>query len=50
MLDEGCDVFIVIVVVVDYCVVEVVEYKIKKVGDEFNVFLIKNFDIVVIIV
>ncbi|KAK0352350.1 hypothetical protein LTR94_021149 [Friedmanniomyces endolithicus] len=46
MLDEGCDVFIATAAVADYRVAEVAEHKIKKAGDELNVSLIKNPDIV----
>lgn len=45
-LEEGCDVFIATAAVADYRVAEVAEHKIKKVGDELNVSLIKNPDIV----
>mgnify|MGYP002662030933 CR=1 FL=1 len=46
MLDEGCDIFIATAAVADYRVAEVAEHKIKKSGDELNVSLIKNPDIV----
>ncbi|WP_180085577.1 bifunctional phosphopantothenoylcysteine decarboxylase/phosphopantothenate--cysteine ligase CoaBC [Acinetobacter sp. YH12145] len=46
MLDEGCDIFIATAAVADYRVAEVAEHKIKKAGDELNVALIKNPDIV----
>jgi phosphopantothenoylcysteine decarboxylase/phosphopantothenate--cysteine ligase len=46
MLDEGCDIFIATAAVADYRVAEVAEHKIKKAGDELNVSLIKNPDIV----
>jgi phosphopantothenoylcysteine decarboxylase/phosphopantothenate--cysteine ligase len=46
MLDEGCDIFIATAAVADYRVAEVAEHKIKKSGDELNVALIKNPDIV----
>lgn len=45
-LVEGCDVFIATAAVADYRVAEVAEHKIKKAGDELNVALIKNPDIV----
>ena len=45
-LEEGCDVFIATAAVADYRVAEVAEHKIKKAGDELNVSLIKNPDIV----
>ena len=46
MLDEDCDIFIATAAVADYRVAEVAEHKIKKSGDELNVALIKNPDIV----
>lgn len=46
MLEEGCDIFIATAAVADYRVAEVAEHKIKKAGDELNVSLIKNPDIV----
>lgn len=46
MLNEGCDIFIATAAVADYRVAEVAEHKIKKAGDELNVSLIKNPDIV----
>ena len=46
MLDDGCDIFIATAAVADYRVAEVAEHKIKKAGDELNVALIKNPDIV----
>ena len=46
MLEEGCDIFIATAAVADYRVAEVAEHKIKKSGDELNVTLIKNPDIV----
>lgn len=46
MLDSGCDIFIATAAVADYRVAEVAEHKIKKAGDELNVALIKNPDIV----
>ena len=46
LLDEGCDVFIATAAVADYRVAEVVEHKIKKSGDELDIALIKNPDIV----
>ncbi len=45
-LDDGCDIFIATAAVSDYRVAQVVEHKIKKAGDELNVALIKNPDIV----
>lgn len=45
-LDEGCDIFIATAAVADYRVAEVAEHKIKKAGDELNVALVKNPDIV----
>lgn len=45
-LDEGCDIFIATAAVADYRVAEVAEHKIKKAGDELNVSLVKNPDIV----
>ena len=45
-LEEGCDIFIATAAVADYRVAEVAEHKIKKEGDELNVSLIKNPDIV----
>ncbi|WP_163121337.1 bifunctional phosphopantothenoylcysteine decarboxylase/phosphopantothenate--cysteine ligase CoaBC [Acinetobacter portensis] len=46
MLDEGCDIFIATAAVADYRVASVAEHKIKKSGDELNVSLVKNPDIV----
>lgn len=46
MLEEGCDIFIATAAVADYRVAEVAEHKIKKAGNELNVSLIKNPDIV----
>ena len=46
MLEEGCDIFIATAAVADYRVAQVAEHKIKKAGDELNVSLIKNPDIV----
>ncbi|OTG83174.1 bifunctional 4'-phosphopantothenoylcysteine decarboxylase/phosphopantothenoylcysteine synthetase [Acinetobacter sp. ANC 4558] len=46
MLKEGCDVFIATAAVADYRVAQVAEHKIKKSGDELDVALIKNPDIV----
>jgi phosphopantothenoylcysteine decarboxylase/phosphopantothenate--cysteine ligase len=46
MLDAGCDIFIATAAVADYRVAEVAEHKIKKAGDELNVALVKNPDIV----
>lgn len=45
-LETGCDVFIATAAVADYRVAEVAEHKIKKAGDELNVSLVKNPDIV----
>lgn len=45
-LEEGCDIFIATAAVADYRVAEVSEHKIKKAGDELNVSLVKNPDIV----
>ncbi|OTG64671.1 bifunctional phosphopantothenoylcysteine decarboxylase/phosphopantothenate--cysteine ligase CoaBC [Acinetobacter silvestris] len=45
-LEEGCDIFIATAAVADYRVAEVAEHKIKKAGDELNVSLVKNPDIV----
>ncbi|MFW1753524.1 bifunctional phosphopantothenoylcysteine decarboxylase/phosphopantothenate--cysteine ligase CoaBC [Acinetobacter wanghuae] len=45
-LDDGCDIFIATAAVADYRVAQVAEHKIKKAGDELNVALIKNPDIV----
>ncbi len=45
-LDGGCDIFIATAAVADYRVAQVAEHKIKKAGDELNVNLIKNPDIV----
>nr|WP_218948887.1 bifunctional phosphopantothenoylcysteine decarboxylase/phosphopantothenate--cysteine ligase CoaBC [Acinetobacter sp. YH01022] len=45
-LDKGCDIFIATAAVADYRVAEIAEHKIKKAGDELNVALIKNPDIV----
>ncbi len=46
MLENGCDIFIATAAVADYRVAEVAEHKIKKAGDELNVALVKNPDIV----
>lgn len=46
LLDEGCDVFIATAAVADYRVAEIAEHKIKKSGDELEIALIKNPDIV----
>ena len=46
MLEEHCDIFIATAAVADYRVAEVSEHKIKKAGDELNVALVKNPDIV----
>lgn len=46
LLDEGCDVFIATAAVADYRVAEVAQHKIKKSGDELDIALIKNPDIV----
>lgn len=45
-LDDGCDIFIATAAVADYRVAQVAEHKIKKAGDELNVALIKNPDVV----
>ncbi|KAF7276665.1 hypothetical protein GWI33_009942 [Rhynchophorus ferrugineus] len=45
-LVDACDVFIATAAVADYRVAQVAEHKIKKAGDELNVALIKNPDIV----
>lgn len=45
-LVDSCDVFIATAAVADYRVAEVAEHKIKKAGDELNIALIKNPDIV----
>ncbi|MCU4401115.1 bifunctional phosphopantothenoylcysteine decarboxylase/phosphopantothenate--cysteine ligase CoaBC [Acinetobacter pittii] len=45
-LEIGCDIFIATAAVADYRVAEVAEHKIKKAGDELNVSLVKNPDIV----
>ncbi|GAA5587612.1 coenzyme A biosynthesis bifunctional protein CoaBC [Acinetobacter calcoaceticus] len=45
-LETGCDIFIATAAVADYRVAEVAEHKIKKAGDELNVSLMKNPDIV----
>nr|WP_245197773.1 bifunctional phosphopantothenoylcysteine decarboxylase/phosphopantothenate--cysteine ligase CoaBC [Acinetobacter nosocomialis] len=45
-LKTGCDIFIATAAVADYRVAEVAEHKIKKAGDELNVSLVKNPDIV----
>ena len=45
-LATGCDIFIATAAVADYRVAEVAEHKIKKAGDELNVSLVKNPDIV----
>ncbi len=46
MLENGCDIFIATAAVADYRVAQVAEHKIKKAGDELNVALVKNPDIV----
>jgi phosphopantothenoylcysteine decarboxylase/phosphopantothenate--cysteine ligase len=46
LLDQGCDIFIATAAVADYRVAQVAEHKIKKAGDELNVALVKNPDIV----
>ena len=46
LLHEECDIFIATAAVADYRVAQVAEHKIKKAGDELNVALIKNPDIV----
>ncbi|TXJ09175.1 MAG: bifunctional phosphopantothenoylcysteine decarboxylase/phosphopantothenate--cysteine ligase CoaBC [Acinetobacter sp.] len=45
-LVASCDVFIATAAVADYRVAQVAEHKIKKAGDELNVALVKNPDIV----
>ncbi|MEB3768255.1 bifunctional phosphopantothenoylcysteine decarboxylase/phosphopantothenate--cysteine ligase CoaBC [Acinetobacter sp. MD2] len=45
-LEQGCDIFIATAAVADYRVAQVAEHKIKKAGDELQVELIKNPDIV----
>ncbi|VAX43397.1 bifunctional phosphopantothenoylcysteine decarboxylase/phosphopantothenate--cysteine ligase CoaBC [Acinetobacter calcoaceticus] len=45
-LETGCDIFIATAAVADYRVAEVAEHKIKKAGNELNVSLVKNPDIV----
>ncbi|MEB3754283.1 bifunctional phosphopantothenoylcysteine decarboxylase/phosphopantothenate--cysteine ligase CoaBC [Acinetobacter sp. MD2(2019)] len=45
-LEHGCDIFIATAAVADYRVAQVAEHKIKKAGDELQVALIKNPDIV----
>ena len=45
-LEKGCDIFIATAAVADYRVAHVAEHKIKKAGDELNVALVKNPDIV----
>ncbi|WP_130804294.1 bifunctional phosphopantothenoylcysteine decarboxylase/phosphopantothenate--cysteine ligase CoaBC [Acinetobacter ihumii] len=45
-LNEGCDIFIATAAVADYRVAQVAEQKIKKSGDELDVSLVKNPDIV----
>lgn len=45
-LNEGCDIFIATAAVADYRVAHVAEHKIKKAGDELQVELLKNPDIV----
>jgi phosphopantothenoylcysteine decarboxylase/phosphopantothenate--cysteine ligase len=45
-LEYGCDIFIATAAVADYRVAEVAEHKIKKSGDELDVSLVKNPDIV----
>lgn len=46
LLEQGCDIFIATAAVADYRVAEVAEHKIKKSGDELQIALIKNPDIV----
>ncbi|AOA59267.1 bifunctional phosphopantothenoylcysteine decarboxylase/phosphopantothenate--cysteine ligase CoaBC [Acinetobacter larvae] len=46
LLDQGCDIFIATAAVADYRVAQVAEHKIKKAGDELDVSLVKNPDIV----
>ncbi len=45
-LERGCDIFIATAAVADYRVGQVAEHKIKKAGDELNIALMKNPDIV----
>lgn len=45
-LEYGCDIFIATAAVADYRVAQVAEHKIKKSGDELDVSLVKNPDIV----
>ena len=45
-LQQGCDIFIATAAVADYRVAQVAEHKIKKSGDELDVSLVKNPDIV----
>ncbi|ENV54852.1 MULTISPECIES: bifunctional phosphopantothenoylcysteine decarboxylase/phosphopantothenate--cysteine ligase CoaBC [Acinetobacter] len=45
-LEQGCDIFIATAAVADYRVAQVSDQKIKKSGDELEVSLIKNPDIV----
>ncbi|WP_445116617.1 bifunctional phosphopantothenoylcysteine decarboxylase/phosphopantothenate--cysteine ligase CoaBC [Acinetobacter sp. WZC-1] len=45
-LKEGCDIFIATAAVADYRVAQIAEHKIKKTGDELQVSLVKNPDIV----
>ncbi len=45
-VEQGCDIFIATAAVADYRVAQVAEHKIKKSGDELNVALMKNPDIV----
>lgn len=46
LLEQGCDIFIATAAVADYRVAKVAEHKIKKSGDELQIALIKNPDIV----
>ena len=46
LLKEGCDIFIATAAVADYRVAQVAEHKIKKAGDELEIALVKNPDIV----
>ena len=45
-LEYGCDIFIATAAVADYRVAQVAEHKIKKSGDELDISLVKNPDIV----
>ncbi|ESK39605.1 phosphopantothenoylcysteine decarboxylase/phosphopantothenate-cysteine ligase [Acinetobacter nectaris CIP 110549] len=46
MLADGCDIFIATAAVADYRVAEIAPHKIKKAGDELEIALVKNPDIV----